>query len=458
MKHKGIISILAILFLAIFATMAVVYTEVAGTNLACADNQSQILQARLSAESGMAYLSNVLQKLQLAGSPSGQALLDAVAAGLQAQLSGSANFGGQPVTYDGVTITIPLARITGSCTFSGTVTLSGASATTLVLWAKGLQGQVTRSVGMNFNVSPGNSPIFKYGIATKSAVVMTGNASLTGKNSASEANILSSTYTSQTAFNLTGNVRIQGDIYAANPAAAVSMSGNTSVGGISGTSPGVASHIHTGTVETSFPAVDPTVFQSFAVNTVDGSTSTSGNRTFTNIRIKAGTNPTFSGNTTLKGIIFVEQPNRVTFAGNTTMTGLIVTQAAPDNTYASNTINFTGNTTFSGVENLPDTSDFHVLRTMPGSSILAPGFGLTFTGNFGTVGGCMAADSFSFTGNAGGTIRGSIINYSDSQFSLTGNSSIVIDRSGTPTVPPGFSLPSTTKANPDTYLESGGGF
>jgi hypothetical protein len=204
--------------------------------------------------------------------------------------------------------------------------------------------------------------------------------------------------------------------------------------------------------------VDPTVFQPFAVNIVDGNTSTSGNKTFTNIRIKAGTNPTFSGNTTLKGVIFVEQPNRVTFAGNTTMTGMIVTQTAPSNTYTSNTISFTGNTTFSGVENLPDTSDFHVLRTMPGSSILAPGFGLTFTGNFGTVGGCMAADSFSFTGNAGGTIRGGIINYSDSQFSLTGNSSIIVDRSGTPTTPPGFALPSTTKANPDTYLESGGGF
>ena len=95
---------------------------------------------------------------------------------------------------------------------------------------------------------------------------------------------------------------------------------------------------------------------------------------------------------------------------------------------------------------------------MTGSSILAPGFGLSFTGNFGTVGGCMAADSFTFTGNAGGTIRGSIINYSNSQFSLSGNSAIVIDRSGTPTTPTGFVVPSTTKSNPDTYVESAGGF
>ena len=206
MKRKGLISVLAIMFLAIFATMALVFVESASTNLTCADNQSRILQARLSAESGMAYLSNVLEKLQLAGSPSGQALLDAAAAALRTQLSGSANLGGQAVTYDGTTVTIPQTTIVGSCTFSGAVTLSATSNTALVLWVKGLQGQVTRSVGMSFNITAGTSSIFNYGIAAKSAVVMTGNASITGKNSASEANILSATYTTQTAFNLTGNV------------------------------------------------------------------------------------------------------------------------------------------------------------------------------------------------------------------------------------------------------------
>lgn len=458
MKHKGIASILAILFLAIFATMAVVYAEGAGTNLSCADNQSNILQARLSAESGVAYLSTVMKKLQFTGSPSGQALLDAAAAEIQAQLNGSANLGGQNVTYDNTTVTIPQTTIAGSCKFSGTVTLSAASNTALVLQVNGLQGQITRSIAMSFNVVAGSSPIFNYGVATNSAVSMTGNATITGKNSAAEANILSGTLTNPTPFNLTGNVTIQGDLYLANPTGAVSMSGNTSVGGVSGTSPSVASHIHGGTTVTSFPAVDPTVFQPFATTIVTSSTRISGTNTFTNICIKAGTNPTFSGNTTLLGVVFIEQPNKVTFSGNTTMTGIIVTQAAPPNTYTANTISFTGNTTFSGVENLPNTPAFQTLRAMPGSSILAPGFGLTFTGNFGTVGGCMAADSFTFSGNAGGTIRGSVINYSNSQFTLTGNSSLVIDRSGTPTTPPGFVTPATTVANPDTYVESGGGF
>ena len=179
MKHKGIASILAILFLAIFATMAVVYAEGAGTNLACADNQSNILQARLSAESGVAYLSNVMEKLQFTGAPSGQALLNAAAAGLQGQLSGSANLGGQNVTYDGTTVTIPQTTIASCCKFSGTVTLCPTSNTALVISVNGAQGQITRSVAMNFNLVAGTSTIFNYGIATKSAVVMSGNASIT---------------------------------------------------------------------------------------------------------------------------------------------------------------------------------------------------------------------------------------------------------------------------------------
>jgi hypothetical protein len=90
---------------------------------------------------------------------------------------------------------------------------------------------------------------------------------------------------------------------------------------------------------------------------------------------------------------------------------------------------------------------------MPGSFILAPGFGLEFVGNFGTVGGGMAADEFKFTGNAGGLVRGMIINYSDSAFTLTGNSRIRFDRSSSPDIPPGFSLPQRIVLRPDTYVE-----
>ena len=102
---------------------------------------------------------------------------------------------------------------------------------------------------------------------------------------------------------------------------------------------------------------------------------------------------------------------------------------------------------------LPDTPEFAGLRDMPGAFILAPGFGLKFTGNFGTVNGCMAADEFKWTGNAGGTVHGMIINYSDSEFKLTGNSHLIFDRSDASGMPPGFTTSGKFSPDSGTYLE-----
>ena len=92
---------------------------------------------------------------------------------------------------------------------------------------------------------------------------------------------------------------------------------------------------------------------------------------------------------------------------------------------------------------------------MKGAFILAPGFTTKFAGNFGTVNGAMAADSFSFTGNAGGTVHGPIVNYSDSVFSLSGNSNLTFDRSDVPAMPPGFVLiasPANTRASASAVI------
>jgi hypothetical protein len=352
------------------------------------------------------------------------------------------------VTILGSTISVPsIATDQGS--FRASITLNEDDSVNLTVI--GSDGETTRSVGLSFGASGGQSPVFDYGIATRSAVQITGNASVHGANDPSEAHILSTTYSTQEAFRLTGNACIDGDIYSANPDSYVTLTGNITVGGATGSA--IQNHIHIGVGDLEFPEVDPTVFEPFATNIVDANTTTSGNLTFTNIRIKANTNPTFSGNTTLRGVVFIEVPNRVQFTGNMNLTGVIVTQDAGDNVYTTNTIRFTGNTTFRGVELLPDELQFQELRQMPGSSLLAPGFGVTFTGNFGAVGGCLAADAFTWTGNASGTIHGSIINYGDSAFTLTGNSRITIDRSTSPAAPPGFSSPARLNPIPSSYRE-----
>ena len=172
-----------------------------------------------------------------------------------------------------------------------------------------------------------------------------------------------------------------------------------------------------------------------------------------NIRILANTNKTFSGNIDLNGVVYIEKPNRIHFSGNVKITGVIVTEDAGDDVHDTNTIKFTGNTTVRPVTDLPKDPQFSRLRQMPGSFLLAPGFGAEFAGNFGTVSGCMAADRFKFTGNAGGTVKGGVINYGDTEFKLTGNSNITVDRSDSAEEPPGFSIPGKLLVRPDSYFE-----
>jgi hypothetical protein len=136
--------------------------------------------------------------------------------------------------------------------------------------------------------------------------------------------------------------------------------------------------------------------------------------------------------------VYVQAPNKVTFSGNVTVIGCIVAdQPAVDNLTA-NQIKFTGNVATSGVESLPAGAQYDGLRALTGSFLLAPGFSTQFTGNFSTVNGCMVASEFKFTGNAGGTIKGGVVNLRDSTFQLTGNANLVIDRQGAVANPAGI--------------------
>ncbi len=451
-RREGIACILAMFILVIFASLAVAHMSAVQSSFQQAQNQNAVTSARLEAESGLQFATWVLRQTQLPRGLSGQAMLDALAAALQASLEGTANLAGQSVAYDGTAITVPYIA-TGSTSREFAMAFSLADASTIHVRVTGKNGPITRTVGANFAGTPTGSGFFAYGVASRSRVVMTGNASVTGLNRASEANVLSTTASTNTAFNLTGNTAVAGDLYMTNPSGQVALTGNPSIGGTSVPAQ-MQQHVHIGVDPVAFPEVDPSVFAPFATNNVTASTNTSGNKTFENIRIKANANPTFSGNIVLRGVIYIEKPNKVTFAGNLNLTGVIVTEDAGDNQYNTNYITFTGNTTSSGVESLPAGAQWDVLRTMTGSQILAPGFGVKFTGNFGTVNGTMAADKFTFTGNSGGTIRGMLVCYSDSDFTFTGNSQLIIDRSRDKCQPPaGFAVPSVMVPKSGSYVE-----
>lgn len=430
--QDGVVSVLAVIFLAMFAAMGIAYAAATNNSMLQADNLSSVQNAQLQAESGLEYFTHLLRQVRIPSGLSGQALLAAVELAVAAPLN---------------------TEITAGGTDRGFTAALAADGTTVSLTVSGRAGAIRRAISMDFAAVPGGSAIFAHGVSSMGPIRMTGNARLRGLNSPGEASVYTGTYATDEAYNLGGNCSIDGDIYAANPDAYATIAGNASIAGEGIWSDDILDHIHMGIGDEEFPEVDPTVFEPFARSVVDADTPTTGNITFSNIRILASVNPNFSGNIDLNGVTFVEQPNDVQFSGNINITGVIVTEDAGDGAYETNMIRFTGNTTVRGVEQLPDSPEYAELKQMPGSFLLAPGFGVEFTGNFGTVSGTIAADKFTFAGNAGGTIHGSIICYSDAEITLTGNSSLTFDRSSTPSAPPGFTTPDTLDPVPATYRE-----
>jgi len=451
LQPRGFASVLALILLATFASLATVFACGANMNLKTVTNQVEGNQTRLEAESGMAYLSYVLQQTSLPAGATWQDALDDLAAALQSSLNGTANVDGQEVSYSGSVISVPQIETGNGNGFTATLSLNVDD--TIRLRVTGYGAGSTYQAQMDFSVSAARSGALDYGVASRGKITMVGNAKILGANEPAEGNVLSATYSDLEAVSLTGNCCLAGDLFIANPDAHVSLTGNVTIGGESQWSGDIEDHVHIGVGDVTFPEADPSIFEPFATNIVDASTPTSGNRAFSNIRILANTNPTFAGNITLKGVVFIETPNRVKFSGNLHLTGVVVTQDAGDDNLSSNYIKFSGNTSTLGVESLPDLPEYAARRELPGTFLVAPGFSTQFTGNFGTVNGAMAADEFKFTGNAGGVVHGPIINWGDTEFKLTGNANLTIDRDGSPGLPAGFMGSSMPVALPETYQE-----
>ena len=81
---------------------------------------------------------------------------------------------------------------------------------------------------------------------------------------------------------------------------------------------------------------------------------------------------------------------------------------------------------------------FDGLREQTGTFLLAPGYRAKFAGNFSTINGMIVASQFQFSGNAAGTVRGNILNLSDSSFMLTGNAHLTIDKAHASDCPAGL--------------------
>lgn len=442
------------LFLVLFATLAVGFTVATEMSAQIADNERQLALARMAADSGMEYIRYQLGSMVLANGTNSSNLLTNTATALGSEINGTTNMGSNTVQVTGGT-DIYIPSQTGWMTldpnlntkFRADISQTGSNLVVTVHGA-GSSASIVRGIQLQYTPSTGTSSVLNYGIAAMGPVDMTGNASIVGLNTTSQGSVLSATAGS-TPLTMTGNVSMSGAFSDTNATGAITTAGNVSIGG-STSSPNFGGNVHKGITMPTFPTVDTSPYAPYATTQV---TTTSGNFTITNGYIPANMNPTFSGNITIYGVLYINAPNKVKFSGNVTIQGAVVVANNPTGT--SNSLTFAGNVSATTMDTLPNTFPA-AERALTGSFLLAPDFAVTMSGNFGTIGGSLVADSFTFNGNAGGTIDGSIIALKDTApsygVSMSGNSPFYFGNSVTST-PAGLIFPGGYAPSEGSYIE-----
>ncbi len=302
--------------------------------------------------------------------------------------------------------------------------------------------------------------MFDFGVATKGPLELQGNILLTGVNISVESDVYIESHGYNNALDIIGNSQIAGDVKIVNPDAYVTLQGGKAgIGTDENGDPvtgveAITNHVEIGVLETQFPIPNTSHFEQYVTGvTIDSTTDLSAFATLDNVRIAAGTNPTFSADTQINGVLFVESPNIVNFSGNADITGVIVGDGDYTDNSGTNEIVFRGNVSSSSVAELPES--FGDLRDETGTFMIAPGFAVSMGGSFDTLNGCIAANGVEFFGNAGGIIGGSILNYSDEPMVLSGNSDLFFNRTGNTEIPVGFEpvLNIVIKYDPSDYDE-----
>ncbi|MBN2457064.1 MAG: pilus assembly PilX N-terminal domain-containing protein [Sedimentisphaerales bacterium] len=450
-RQKGSVLIISMIFILVFSALAVSMASLSGTNVQLANNHHKVNCALACAESGIEVMRYWLDKVSISGTtPSGQ-IFEEISAVFQSQLSALPNI--TPYDYNSSVIAVPAVTLNSQYNEAFSALITQIDSQTFQLDVTGVHDSTRRTIRTRYTLDVTGHTVFDFGIATKGPLSLAGNIQLEGLNISVESNVYIESENSNLALSIIGNSQIAGDVKIVNPIANVDLQGGQAgIGGETGQS-AIDNHVLFGVPPTQFPEPNPAYFSDLATNIIDSTTDTSADAVFENVRIIAGTNPDFSGHVTLNGIVFIETPNILTFNGNTTVTGIIVGNGDYNDNSGTNKINFLGDVDSYPVTDLPDQPQFAQIREETGTFLLSPGFALSFGGSFSTLNGAIAGNGIDFFGNAGGTISGSVINYSDNEMTLSGNSDLLFNRSGVTDVPAGFVPEITLHYDPNSYSE-----
>ena len=448
-RHRGAAFIISMVFVVVFSALAVSMATLSGTNVQIAENERKGDCARACAESGVEIIRFWLNRFSVVGSTDMAVVFNSLGspsspASLPSDLTacGITNI---TTSFDGTTLTIPSVTLDSEKSFSAVI--SQFDADTLQMEVTGAYKTITRTIRANYDFGVRRNTVFDYGVATKGPLKLAGNIELGGVNVSVESDVYIVSENANLALEITGNSSIAGDVHICSSTATADLQGGqASVGGE--TVPGAYDHIIGDYGEVEFPVPNPGYFEHYAVNDIN---YPSGETTFTNIRIPPNTNPSFGGGVSLIGVTFIETPNIVTFTGNVSITGIIVGDGSVDDDSGTNRLDFMGT-----VDSLPVTAlppEFGGLRDETGTFLMAPGFSTSFGGDFGTIHGAIAANGINFYGNAGGTIEGSVLNYSDTKMELSGNNDLFFNRFADTEIPVGFEPDIILQYDPASYSE-----
>ena len=452
LKNRGVVLIISMIFVVIFSALAVSMATMSGTNIQIAENQHKADSARICAESGLEVLRFWLSRVSISGTTADDLKFSQIAASLQDELTNE-SITNVTISCNSSAVTIPSVTLDsqGQKSFYGTIT--SLDNNTLQIDITGVCEAVTRTIRANYNLGERAQNVFDFGVATKGPLSLSGNIDLEGVNVSVEASVYIESENSNLALSIIGNSQIAGDVSITNPIANVDLQGGQAgIGGETGQD-AIDNHVSFGAPTSEFPEPDPSQFESYITSVVDANTDTSADATYENFRIAANTNPIFSGQVTLKGIVYIETPNVVQFTGGADITGIIVGNGDIQDNSGQNQIIFSGNVDSHPITELPQEEQFNGLHDQTGTFVMAPGFRTSFGGSFSTLCGVIAGNGVEFFGNAGGTINGTVINYSEEQMVLSGNSDLCFNRTGTTEVPAGFVPEIVLEYDPSSYSE-----
>ena len=429
-SRRGAAYFLALILMVMMGMLAMTMSHSSVMDLTKTANHQDSTNSRMAAESGLSLSLYWIRNLRIPGSTTESTFATNLATVLGDTLNSTYTLAGQSVyASEGVVIVPEINLPYGS--FESR--FSYISADRARLQVKGMYNGSISYICMDLLMEKRRPMVFDFGLASMGQILISGNSQIVGLNDTKEGSILSATESHDDAIHVEGSAVISGDLYTSGEDTYAVVSGSPTIGNTSDPSEWSA-HLHCGVdVPPDFPELDASGIIPLATNVYTGSEGD----VLSNIRIPAGTNPTFNHDMVLNGVIYVEAPNKVNFEGKATLNGIIVTEADHPDLSACE-LNFRGNVDAYGVEVLPDTAEFAAVKEQTGTFILAPGFAVSFAGHVDAVNGSIAADQLTFLGTAEGIIRGSVIGLEDVQTVVGGNVVITIDKANQDPDPAGF--------------------